>query len=332
MPSPDLIMETLGGYLRSSCLKGAIELDLFTAIDEGAKSVSAIAAHCRASERGVRILSDCLAVMGFVVKSGEEYSLTPDSAAFLSRRSPMYIGSIAHFLNSDYVMDRFRDMAELVRQGTALNHGEGLEPEHPMWVEFARSMGPTMTLPAKLIAEIVLRADQSPMKILDIAAGHGIYGITFAARNPNVKITAVDWAIVLQVAKENAERLGVSDRYETIPGSAFDVDFGSGYDVVLIPNFLHHFEPGVNEQFLRKVKAALAPDGRVAVVEFVPNPDRVSPPFPAMFSMMMLGSTPRGDAYTFAELESMLTKAGFQPPTRYDLLPTASTLLVSGCA
>ena len=79
--------------------------------------------------------------------------------------------------------------------------------------------------------------------------------------NANAKVTGVDWANVLEVAKENAAKAGVADRYSTIPGSAFDVDFGTGYDIVLIPNFLHHFDPATNEKLLRKVHAALA-DGR----------------------------------------------------------------------
>ena len=126
-----------------------------------------------------------------------------------------------------------------------------------MWVEFARSMAPMMQMPAELIAKMF--AGSKPMKVLDISAGHGVYGIAFAKHNPNAKVVGLDWANVLEVAKENAAKAGVADRYSTIPGSAFEVDFGSGYDIVLIPNFLHHFDPATNEKLLRKVHAALAP-------------------------------------------------------------------------
>jgi cyclopropane fatty-acyl-phospholipid synthase-like methyltransferase len=105
--------------------------------------------------------------------------------------------------------------------------------------------------------------------------------------------------------------MGVGDRHHLIPGSAFDMDFGNGYDLALITNFLHHFNPTVCTTFMKKVHAALAPGGRAAIAEFVPNPDRVSPPMPAAFSMMMLATTPEGDAYTFAEIEKMAKDAGF---------------------
>jgi methylase of polypeptide subunit release factors len=97
-------------------------------------------------------------------------------------------------------------------------------------------------MPAELMAGLVDPGGKQKLKILDIAAGHGLYGIAFAKRNPQTQIVALDWANVLEVAKENARKAGVLDRYSTIAGSAFDVDFGEGYDLVLLTNFLHHFE------------------------------------------------------------------------------------------
>jgi hypothetical protein len=79
---------------------------------------------------------------------------------------------------------------------------------------------------------------------------------------------------------------------------------------VLLPNFLHHFDPETCEGLLARVAAALAPGGRVVTVEFVPDEGRVTPPRAAMFSLVMLCSTPAGDAYTFAELEAMFRRAG----------------------
>jgi predicted methyltransferase len=90
--------------------------------------------------------------------------------------------------------------------------------------------------------------------------------------------------------------MGVADRYHLLPGSAFETDFGIGYDLVLIANFLHHFDPPTCTAFMRKVHTALKPGGRAAIAEFVPNPDRLTPPTAAAFSMMMLATTPAGDA------------------------------------
>jgi ubiquinone/menaquinone biosynthesis C-methylase UbiE len=178
---------------------------------------------------------------------------------------------------------------------------------------------------AQAIAEIL--GTGSPMRVLDIAAGHGIFGIMIAQRNPKAEIVAQDWAAVLDVAKENAKAMGVGDRLRTLPGDAFTVEFGDGFDVALVTNFIHHFDHATSVGLFKKIAKALKPGGRVVVLEFVPNEDRVSPPIPAGFSLTMLAGTPQGDAYTFPEIQKMLTEGGFKNVTKHPL-PNPQTVIV----
>jgi predicted O-methyltransferase YrrM len=194
-------------------------------------------------------------------------------------------------------------------------------------VEFARFLGPMVAMLAQLLAKTF--AGDAPIKVLDISASHGAYGIAFARHNPNAKIVGLDWPDVLEVAVENARKAGVMDRYSAIGGSAFEVDLGSGYDIVLIPAFLHHFDAATNEKLLRRVCAALAPRGMVITLELIPNEDRVSPPRDATFSLGMLLGTPGGDAYTFRELEQMFRNAGFTRNEFRELAPTPQRMIVS---
>ena len=173
-------------------------------------------------------------------------------------------------------------------------------------------MAPMMVPAAEAIADLVASSTSGPLKVLDIAAGHGLFGITIAKRNLRAEIVALDWKNVLTVAEENARAAQVSDRYRTLAGDVFKIGLGDGYDLALVTNFLHHFDQPTCTTFLRRVHQALKPGGRVAVLEFVPNPDRVSPPFPARFALTMLAETPGGDAYTFDELRKQLEDAGFQ--------------------
>ena len=135
-----------------------------------------------------------------------------------------------------------------------------------------------------------------------------------ARRNPRATIVAVDWPSVLQVAQENAAASGVSHRYDVLPGNAFEVDLGSGYDLILLTNFLHHFDLATNIQFLKKVYSALKTGGRAIAYEFVPDENRISPPVTAKFAMIMLAATPRGDAYPFSAFQEMFRAAGFMQP------------------
>jgi len=329
-PSPQLFFSTISAYQRSEALKAAIELEVFTAIGEGSTTAAEAAKRCETSERGMRILCDFLCTMGFLEKSDQRYGLTLDSSVFLDKRSPAYLGGATEFLATEKLTANFRNLVEAVRKGgTPDEEGGTVAPDNPIWVKFARAMAPMMALPAQLLAKLVDPSADRALKILDIAAGHGLYGIEFAKRNPQASIVALDWSKVLDVAKENAQSAGVLDRYSTIEGSAFDVDYGTGYDLILLTNFLHHFDPPTNETLLRKVHAALAEGGRAVTLEFVPNEDRITPPDTAGFSMMMLGTTPSGDAYTFSELERMCVTAGFSHNEMHQLPPSIQQAVIS---
>jgi 2-polyprenyl-3-methyl-5-hydroxy-6-metoxy-1,4-benzoquinol methylase/predicted transcriptional regulator len=312
LPTPERIFGTLNAYQQTAALKTAIELDVFTAIGQGMNTTTALAQKCQASERGMRTLCDFLVINGFLEKSDHIYELTPDAATFLNKKSPAYLGSAVNFLTLPELMDAFKDLTAIVRNGGSLQgDATTTDPDSPKWVEFARSMAPLQTLAAEELAEILDADASAEWKVLDIAAGHGMYGVTIAKHDPNAEIFALDWPRVLEVAENNAQAAGVAARYHTLPGNAFEVEFGKGYDLALLTGFLHHFDPATIEKLLRKIYAALKPSGKVATVEFVPNEDRVSPPTQAAFSMVMLGSTRAGDAYPFSEYERMFRATGF---------------------
>ena len=326
--SPFRLFQAINAYQLTDAIRSGIELDVFTAIGAGQTTPVAIARQCGIAERGARMLCDFLVVHGFLTKSGEGYVLAEDSAMFLDRRSPAYMGTCTRFLLNDSLRQRFLDLTDAVRYGGATNR-MALEPESSVWVDFARSMAPMMMMASQELAKLVIGKARGPLKVLDIAAGHGLFGIAVLRSSPNATVTAVDWKNVLEVARENADKFGVTERYSTLPGSIFDVDIGYGYDFVLIPNFLHHFDVETNEKLLRKLYAALVPGGRVATLEFVPNDDRVSPPMPATFALIMLADTPAGDAYTRAELESMMRNAGFTAHEFHPMPPSPHSVLIS---
>ena len=324
--SPDLFMDTVLAYQQTAAIKAALELDVFSKIAQGHATAESLAQTTGAAVRGIRILCDYLTVRGHLEKEGDQFRLTPSTAAFLDRSAPSWMGDVVEYLAAPEMMNLFLDdPAAYVRNGGSIGLANNA-PDHPIWVKFARAMGPSRFPMAKGIA--LELAVLSPRRVLDVAAGHGMFGIAIAQAVPDAEITAVDWQGVLAVARENAEAAGVSKRYHMVPGSAFDADWGNGFDLVLLANFLHQLDRDGCVSLLQKARKALASGGRAVVVEFLVHDDRVSPRFPAMFAFQMLGSTPRGDAYTAREFEEIGRAAGFAKMVAKPLLPTPQSLIL----
>lgn len=334
MPDPGEIFAAFTAFHRTGALKAAIDLDLFSAIGAGAHTTGELAQRCGVAPRGVRILVDVLAAWGFLTKGGvgdgATYGLTPSTATFLDRASPAFLGSAIDFMAAPMMWQAFKDVTGAVRKGGTVVPEEGaIAAEHAMWVEFARAMAAPATFAARLVAMLLDAPAARRWKVLDVAAGHGMFGITLAQENPQAEIVALDWPQVLAVAEENARAAGVQDRFHTIEGNAFEADLGSGYDLVLLSNFLHHFDVAACEALLRRVHAALVPGGRVVTVEFVPDESRTTPAVAASFALVMLVATPGGDAYTFAELERMFRSAGFARSELREMPPSFQRTIVS---
>ena len=328
--TPERIFQAANAFQLSQALISALELNVFSALAEGHTDAKQLALRCQASERGCRILCDFLTIHGLLTKNEDRWGLSPEAAVFLDRKSPAYLGDVMHFLNAPDMMRAYEGLSNAVRKGgTILNDQGTITPENPLWVNFARNMAPMMAGAAQDIAGLLGDGAGASWKVLDIAAGHGLFGIEIAKQNRQAQIVALDWAAVLEVAKENAERLGVMDRYRTIAGNAFEADLGGGYDLVLLTNFLHHFDRATCITLLKRCFAALKPGGRAITLEFIPNEDRITPPANAGFAIVMLASTLAGDAYPFSMLESMFSEAGFVSTEMKQLQHSPQRLLIS---
>lgn len=322
--NPAPIFECFSAYQKTAAMQAAVDIGLFTAIAAGHTTVPKIAEACGASPKGVRVLCDYWSVYGLLTKSGESYGLTPEAGTFLDRTSPAYLGGVLGFINGP-IIPFFSKLTESVRRGGYGGEGS-VEPEYSGWVTFAEQMGAMMFPAAQEIAGLL-----GPVsgRVLDVAAGHGLFGIVLAQRNPGLGVVALDWPRVLEVAQRHAARMGVGDRYSTIAGDAFGVDLKGPYDAVLLTNLLHHFDAERCTTLLRRLRAALRPGGRLVTLEFVPAEDRVSPPVSATFPLVMLATTAAGDAYTFSELDSMLRAAGFGKSTLHQLQNSPQQVIIS---
>ncbi len=333
--SPLFFFQQINAYQQTATLMAALQLDLFTRLAEATspeeRTVQALARHIKASEKGTRVLCDFLTITGLLTKHDAEgpyawYQPTREAAVYLDRRSPLSLAGAPKFISPPPLHGMAEVVAASVRKGGTVTE-EHTNENAEMWVDFARSMAPFTGVSAGPMAALV--DGQGPRKILDIAASHGAFGIACLKRNPQARVVALDGKAVLAVGEENAQKAGVGDRWSKLPGDAFTVELGTGYDAALVTNFLHHFTPEENEKFLRRIHAALKPGGKVAVLEFVPNDDRVTPPIAASFALIMLLGTDEGDAYTYRQLSAMLENAGFRGVERHDVQGSPQTVVMA---
>jgi ubiquinone/menaquinone biosynthesis C-methylase UbiE len=316
------------GYQKTAALTAAVKLDVIALIGGGAVTSDALAEKTATSSRGMRILCDFLNAMGLLAKEDGAYSVTEPGKIYLDPSSPAWMGGSIDFYAAPEILRLvLDDPVSYVRHGgsTGLAH---LAPDHPVWVRFAKAMSPTARLAAKRAAVYLAARPGPPTTVLDVAAGHGFYGIELAKAFPEAVVTAVDWPSVLELASANARDAGVGERFRVAAGNAFEVDWGGEFDLVILANFLHHFSPEECATILRKVKSSLSARGRACAVDFVPDEDRARAPTHAMFAFFMLATTPGGDAWTMSDLDQMAKDAGFRGATARPLRPTPQSLIM----
>ncbi len=194
-PSPALFFDTISAYQRTEALRAAIELDLFSLVAAGRQTATELADACQAAPRGIRILADYLTIIGFLHKHGDRYELTADAKVFLDRESPAYLGGAVSFMLAPGLRESFQQLTAAVRRGgTAVSDEGTVSHDNPIWVEFARAMAPLMQMPAQLLAGLVGGDTGQPLRVLDVAAGHGLFGITIADHYRQAHVTAAGLA------------------------------------------------------------------------------------------------------------------------------------------
>ena len=327
-PTPERLMQFAWGYAPPLILEAAVNWRVFDLLDQGPQTVGLLAAQSGASERGLTAILNALVGLEFLVRRGTRYALTPESAAFLVSTKPAYYGGFFRHM-SRQLIPNWLQLTETVGTGkpvvAANDQGEGQQ----FFAEFVEGLFPLSFQAAQALGEhLGIPKAASPVSVLDIGAGSGVWGIALAHQSSHVKIHAVDWPAVLKVTRSVAQRHGVGDRLRTVAGDLLEADFGTGHQVATIGHILHSEGRERSRQLLRKTFGALAPGGTVVISEFLPNEDRTGPPTPLISAVNMLLHTTAGDTFTFAEIAAWLREAGFVNPRLLEA-PAPSPLVLA---
>ena len=325
--TPQPIWEALQGFQVTAVLGTAIRLDLFDAMAQGKTDVQSLAGAVGADERGLTVLLDALAALGFVVADGPEYRPSPVAQTFLVREGGAYLGGLADVFYSDWQWKGHLDLADAVRRGGVIEDGQDVEaPEHPFWQTFVDAWTGASFPSAHAVAEILgpwAGARQS-LEILDVACGSGIYGATLAGAHDPSHVTFLDWAPVLKSTRNYAEQFGVAQRADYLEGDMFSVPLAGPYDVVLASHVFHHFGPARCVELLEKLRGSLKGDGHIVVHDFIVTTRNAQEPAAALIAVIMLIRTASGRIYSAEDYDEMLREAGFSTPELHEIpgLPT----------
>jgi ubiquinone/menaquinone biosynthesis C-methylase UbiE len=328
--TPQRITELAWGFAPMLMLHAAIQNRIFDILDAGPKTLDELIAATQCSKRGTLALAEALVGFGLLVRRRDRFSLAPDTAAFMVSTKPGYLGGLVqHF--SAQLLDNWRQLPEVVRTGkpaTMVDHEDQGAEFFSKFVEdiFNMSFPAAQALAEELVKK--LPAHDGQFKILDIAAGSGVWGIPLAKRIANARITAVDFAKVLPVTHRVLARHQLADRLSTIEGDIQTVDFGSGFHIATLGHILHSEGAAKSRRLLQKVYDALAPGGIIAIAEFIPNDDRNGPAYPLLFAVNMLVNTEDGDTFTFKQMSAWLKEIGFKRIRKVDV-PSPSPVVVA---
>ncbi|HET6203129.1 MAG TPA: methyltransferase [Planctomycetota bacterium] len=323
------LREIAAGYQPLGALAAAADLRLFDRLRRGPASLPSLARSSRASRRGVRLLADALVGLGFLERSGPRYRISREWGPLFDFRDGAFARSL--FLSAGRTMAAFGDLAGRVRRGGA--RGDLDDPAKA--AAFFRDLVPMLhemnREPARRAAVALgLRRLRRPFRVLDLAAGSGIWGIAAAQASPFVRVDAFDLPGVLRRTRRFARAEGVARRFRFLPGDLRRADFGRGrYDLVVLGHICHSEGAARTRRLLRAARRALAPGGRILIAEFLADEDRRGPAASLLFGLVMLARTEEGDVFSFGEMRRWLRESGFEPPRRIAAPPNATLLLAA---
>ncbi len=319
---PPALMERMRAFQESRVLLTAIELDVFEAARAGA-TAEQVAAAIGTDPRATGVLLNALVALGLMEKREGVFRNAPDAARYLVSGSPDDQRMAA--MHNAGLWHRWSALTECVRTGTQV-------PQPPMadrgtdWTgPFIAAMDANAQDRAREVVDAVGAA--GVRRMLDLGGGSGAYSIAFARANAELRAEILDLETVAPLTRRYIARAGLEARIEVRPGDMLAGSFGAGYDLVLLAAICHMFGEAENRALFQACSAALAPEGRVVVLDFLLDPDGTAPRPAALFALNMLVGTAKGTSYTAAQYREWLEQAGLTRVTRVDLPGPAGLMI-----
>jgi ubiquinone/menaquinone biosynthesis C-methylase UbiE len=293
-------------------VEAAMKHRVFDLLDRGPRTVEDVAREAGISPRGLRAIMNALVSFDLLARDAQQrYALTPESATFLVTTKPSFQGGLFKHV-STHLISKWMQLDEIVRNGRPAQAVNQQNQGAKFFEQFVEDIFPMSYGAAQVLADnLKVPEARKPIRVLDIAAGSGVWGIALAQKSPQVTVTAVDWPDVLPVTRRVAKKHNLQDRFTFIAGDINEVGFGSGFDIATLGHILHSEGEPRSRALLKKVFTALAPGGTIAIAEFLANDEHTGPPQAMIFAVNMLVNTEQGDTFSHNEIGAWLRDVGF---------------------
>jgi SAM-dependent methyltransferase len=295
----------------SSALIAADHLGVLARLATGAADPVTIARDCAISLRGARLLLAALHSLGLIEEASDGSYRTDlsDLAQVTTWITPW--GQLTQAIRDD----------RPARAGDTHGGAEILYPE------VVAHLGAWFAPAAERAAGHLVGGR---LRVLDLGAGAAPWSLAIAARNPDMRVTAVDVPAVLAVTRQVVASSGYADRFDYRSGDLFTLDLGrSTYDLAIAGNLCHLFDEATNRRLLGRLFDALRPGGMLAILDALPN-ERLDGPRPVvLYALGLLLRTNCGQVYPFSTYVGWLRDVGYEAVERIDLPSTPPISLIT---
>lgn len=325
-PPIELALHVINAHWLTSALAAAVTHRVFDFLEQGPAGIREVAVGCNISERGARALLDALVGAGLVVPANGRYANTATASCYFVENSPLYLGQLARL--SLQLMTRSGGFPDAI----AVGHSEAsltVKAEMPQWAPLVLATAPFSVPVAQLAAKLLGLAQRGALEILDPGGGAGVFAISFLKENPRATATQLDWSSVNQVAREQAERNRVADRFRTVDGDLFAYDYERAkYDLIIFSHMAHGLAASENQRAFELFRRALKPKGVLLINDLLAELDGSVSPQALLSSARTFYASREGAGYCYAEYQQWLEAAGFRRLARHDT-GTPTTLIVA---
>ena len=313
--TPAKIMQLGAGFMGSKTLLSAIELGLFTELAKGPQTLEALTARLQLHARSAHDFFDALVALGMLKRTGTRYANTLETALFLDRNKPSYMGGILEMANAR-LYPFWGTLTDGLRTGKPQNEVKtGGDFFGTLYADPQRLEGFLKAMTGLSIGTAQIIAKKFPWKkyktFMDVGCAQGGVAVEIALAHKHLTGGGMDLPVVQPVFEAYARERGVAQRLRFHSGNFFKDPLPT-CDVIIMGHILHDWDLDEKRLLLRKAYEALSPKGAIIVHEALIDDARKQNAFGLLMSLNMLVETPGGFDFTGADCRTWMKEAGFK--------------------